>query len=105
MHNASTVQVLDPKHDLCDIFLCPVLWKTAEDLDKRGAVSPIQIFHNQIKIVLARECPIQFRNKVTLALPHHDCALSFDIGDLVLGNHIRLAKYLDSKILASELFL
>ena len=95
------VQVLNPQYHFRDVFLCPVLGKTAQDLHKRSTIASIEIFHYQVEVLLAGKRPIEFRNKVTLPLQHHNGSFSLDIACLVLSDHVGLLEYFDGEVFTS----
>ncbi len=102
--NSSPMKMLHAKNDLAQVFLHPVLREAAEDFDQRGAVAAIKVLHHQVQVVLAGKGPIELCDKIALALPHHDGAFRLDVGDLVLGDHVRLLEDFDGKVLPVDFF-
>lgn len=105
MNNAPIMKVFHSENNLTNVLFGPILRKTTKDLDKRGAITSIEIFHHQVKVVFAGECPVKLCNKVTLALPHHDGAFGFHVGDLIFSDHVGLLQDLHSIVLASSFLL
>src|SRR5690242_4940321 len=105
MHDAAAVKVFYAQNDLSQILLGPVFWQSTQDFDKRSTIASIEILHDKVQIVLAREGPVKLCNKVALALPHHDGSFSLDVGDLILGYHVCLLQDLDGVVFAGRLLL
>ena len=103
--NAAAMQVFHAQDDLGQILFRPIFRQGTKYLDQRSLVAAVQILHDQIVVVLARERPIQFSHKVALALPHHNGSLSLNVGDLILRNHVRLLQDFDGVILSSRFLL
>lgn len=105
MNNAPAMQVFYSEDHLGYILLSPVFWEPAQDFDKGSTVTAIQILHDQIEIVFARERPIEFGNEVAFPLPHHDGTFSLDISYLIFGNHVGLFENFDREVFSRRLFL
>src|ERR1700736_4554687 len=101
MYDAPAVEVLDTKYNFTQVLLRPILWKAPKNLNQRGTITAVEIFHNQVEIIFTRERPIKLRHKITFSLPHHDCSFRLDIGDLILGHHVCLLKHLNRKVITS----
>lgn len=105
MDNAPAMQVFYSENHLGYILLGPVFWEPAQDFDKGSTVATIQILHDQIEIVFARERPIELCDEIAFPLPHHDGTFSLDISYLIFGNHVRLFENFDREVFPSRLLL
>lgn len=105
MNNTSFMQELQCKHNFSHIRSSPLLGKRTKGFDQSGTITAIEIFHHQVQIFLALECKVKLDHKGRLRLLHKDHAFGFDVGNLILGNHVRLFENLDSIVIASRLLL
>ena len=103
MNNLTTVQVFYPKDHFCHIFLGPIFWKSPKRTHQRRAVATIEILHHQEYIVFTRKRPVEFRNKIALALPHKNGTLSLHVCNLVFGNHVCLFQGFDGIVITCRL--
>ena len=105
MYNSPLIQVLETEHDFRNVILRPFLRKTTKRLDQSSAVTTVEILHDKIEILFTLESKVKFSDKWRFRLVHQDHALSLDIGDLILRNHVRLLQDLDRVVIASDALL
>lgn len=100
MDNPRRMEILETNDDLRDVLARPVLRELAHVLDERGAVSSVEILHDEVEVVLALEGVVQLDDKVGIRLGHEDHALRLDVRDLILRDHVRLLEHLDGVVVA-----
>ena len=95
MYNSPLMQVLETEHGFRNVILCPFLRKTTKRLDQSSAVTTVDILHDKTEFLFTLESKVKSSDKWRFRLVHQDHALSLDIGDLILRNHVRLLQDLD----------
>lgn len=101
MYNSTLMEVFQAQDHLSDIVLRPLFWQGTYGLDESCTIATIEVFHDQVQILLALKREVQFRHEGRLRLVHEDHPFSLDIRDLILRNHVRFPQHLDCKVITS----